>query len=413
VTSAILSDIFFYLLLLLLSSYLLGYLAQMLGQPKLVGEILAGLGISQLIQHQILATPVAQTLDVQAFLAQTGLVTLMFLAGTEVKSLHLRSNARITSWLLVLGTLLPMILIFFGAEFFIDEISAKAPERTVLLYLGLCVSVTSIPVISRIFQELKILDTPFARLVLGMAVIEDIVLWALLSFCLLWITPESSSGDIFSHVLKTIFFIAAGLTLLPRLITWLYRQRSIRMIHTHSSSWPIIIILAYVSLAHRFHVNEVFAAFLAGFAIATMLNQNQRAGIQGTIDAIETISTKMLVPIFFAMIGFKLKITGSFSTQIFLSFLLGSSLVAIFSNYLALRFARLSHLSALNIAITNNARGAPGIVLATIGHQAGLVNDEFYLTLILTAIVTSQCAALWLKFVLKKKWPLLAEATQS
>lgn len=409
-TSAILSDVFFYLLLLLLSSYLLGYLAQLIGQPKLVGEILAGLALSQLIHHQFLPTPVAQTLDVQAFLAQTGLVTLMFLAGTEVKRLHLRSNARFTSWLLAVGTLVPLILVYFCADFFVEDVSSKAPRSTVLLYLGLCVSVTSIPVISRIFQELKILDTPFARLVLGMAVIEDIVLWAILSFCLLWMSPASNSHDIFFHVIKTIFFIGAGLTILPRLINWLYRQRSNRMIHTHSSSWPIIIILAYVSLAHRFHVNEVFAAFLAGFAIATMLDQNQRAGIQGTIEAIETISTKMLVPIFFAMIGFKLKLIGSFSGQLFLWFLFGSSLVAIFSNYMALRFARLSHLSALNIAITNNARGAPGIVLATIGHQAGLVNDEFYLTLILTAIVTSQFAALWLKFVLKKQWPLLAEA---
>lgn len=409
-SSAILSDVFFYLLLLLLSSYLLGYVAQVLGQPKLVGEILAGLTLSQLIHYRILPNPVAQTLDVQAFLAQTGLVTLMFLAGTEVKSLHLRSNARFTSWLLAVGTLLPLVLIYFCADFFVEDVSSNAPPNTVLLYLGLCVSVTSIPVISRIFQELKILDTPFARLVLGMAVIEDILLWAILSFCLLWMTSASTSHDIYIQVLKTIFFIAAGLTVLPRLINWLYRQRSNRMIHTHSSSWPIIIILAYVSLAHRFHVNEVFAAFLAGFAIATMLDQNQRAGIQGTIDAIETISTKMLVPIFFAMIGFKLKLTGSFSAQLFLWFLFGSSLVAILSNYVALRLARLSHLSALNIAITNNARGAPGIVLATIGHQAGLVNNEFYFTLILTAIVTSQCAALWLKFVLKKKWPLLAEA---
>lgn len=411
-SSAILSDVFFYLLLLLLSSYLFGYFSQKLGQPKLVGEILAGLTLSQLIHHQILPTPFAQTLDVQAFLAQTGLVTLMFLAGTEVKSLRLRSNARFTSWLLAVGTLVPMIFIFFSADFFIDQVGSRASGKSLLLYLGLCVSVTSIPVISRIFQELKILDTPFARLVLGMAVIEDILLWAILSFCLLWLSPTSTSNDIYFHVLKTIFFVGAGLTLLPRLINWLYRQRSNKMIHTHSSSWPIIIILAYVSLAHRFHVNEVFAAFLAGFAIATMLDQNQRAGIEGTIRAIETISSKMLVPIFFAMIGFKLKLSGSFSGQLFLWFLIGSSLLAIISNYVALRLARLSHLSALNIAITNNARGAPGIVLATIGHQAGLINNEFYLTLILTAVVTSQCAALWLKFVLKKKWPLLAEASE-
>lgn len=410
-SSAVLSDVFFFLLLLLATSYLFGYSAQRLGQPRLVGEILAGLALGQLTYFGFLPTPTAQAQGVQAFLAQTGLVTLMFLAGTEVKRLRLRTNARYTSWLLAVGTLLPIGVIFFGASELIPLLSPNAPESSALLFLGLCVSVTSIPVISRIFQELKILDTPFARLVLGMAVVEDIVLWAILSFCLLGLSATGSPWAIVTHVSKTVLFIAVGLTLLPRMIDGLYRWSASRGERAASSSWPLFIILAYVSLAQNFHVNEVFAAFLAGFAIATMLDRSQSSRLEGTIEAIETISSKMLVPIFFAMIGFRLKLTGSFSIQLFLVYLFGSSVIAISLNYLALRLAHLSHLSALNVAITNNARGAPGIVLATIGYQEGLVTDEFYLILILSAILTSQLAGLWLKLVLKKNWPLLAEAS--
>jgi K+:H+ antiporter len=61
-----------------------------------------------------------------------------------------------------------------------------------------------------------------------------------------------------------------------------------------------------------------------------------------------------------------------------------------------------------NIAITTNARGGPGIVLASVAYDAGIINAAFYTTLVITAVVTSQMAGAWLRFVLSKGWPLLS-----
>jgi hypothetical protein len=65
-------------------------------------------------------------------------------------------------------------------------------------------------------------------------------------------------------------------------------------------------------------------------------------------------------------------------------------------------------LDVINIALTTNARGGPGIVLASVAYDAGIINAAFYTTLVITAVVTSQMAGAWLRFVLSKGWPLLS-----
>jgi hypothetical protein len=62
----------------------------------------------------------------------------------------------------------------------------------------------------------------------------------------------------------------------------------------------------------------------------------------------------------------------------------------------------------VNLAIATNARGGPGIVLASVAYDAGIINAQFYTTLVLTAVLTSQAAGAWLRFVLSRGWPLLS-----
>ncbi|MGH8990453.1 MAG: hypothetical protein ACRDZ7_02870 [Acidimicrobiia bacterium] len=67
-------------------------------------------------------------------------------------------------------------------------------------------------------------------------------------------------------------------------------------------------------------------------------------------------------------------------------------------------------LDVANIAITTNARGGPGIVMASVAYDAGIINGAFFTTLVVTAVLTSQAAGIWLDYVLRKGWPLLSGA---
>ena len=85
------------------------------------------------------------------------------------------------------------------------------------------------------------------------------------------------------------------------------------------------------------------------------------------------------------------------------AFLIGSCIVKILSVSLAGRLAGFRGLELINLALTTNARGGPGIVLASVAFDAGIISNAFYTTLVLTAILTSQIAGAWLDYVLRKR----------
>jgi Kef-type K+ transport system membrane component KefB len=90
------------------------------------------------------------------------------------------------------------------------------------------------------------------------------------------------------------------------------------------------------------------------------------------------------------------------------AFIVGTSAVKVLSVSLAGRFAGFRGLDLINLAITTNARGGPGIVLASVALDAGIISAQFYTTLVVAAVVTSQIAGVWLDIVVHKGWPLLA-----
>jgi Kef-type K+ transport system membrane component KefB len=92
------------------------------------------------------------------------------------------------------------------------------------------------------------------------------------------------------------------------------------------------------------------------------------------------------------------------------AFLIGSCAVKILSVSLAGRFAGFRGLDLINLAVTTNARGGPGIVLASVAFDAGIISAAFYTTLVLVAVLTSQIAGAWLDYVMRKGWPLLTPA---
>jgi Kef-type K+ transport system membrane component KefB len=118
------------------------------------------------------------------------------------------------------------------------------------------------------------------------------------------------------------------------------------------------------------------------------------------------VSFAFFIPVYFATVGLKLDLVRNLSLGMLAVFLAGSCTVKI-SVSLAGRCAGFRGLDLINLAITTNARGGPGIVLASVAFDAGIISPEFYTTLVLAAVVTSQAAGAWLDYVLRKGWPLL------
>jgi Kef-type K+ transport system membrane component KefB len=268
------------------------------------------------------------------------------------------------------------------------------------------VAVTSVPVISKIFADLKILNTRFARLVLGVAVLEDIVLWAALAVATaLAGKAVLNKGEMAYHLFATAAFFGLGLTLFPRAVKRINKMR-LNVFARHAPvGYALAVLFAYCVLAGLLQVSLVFAAFLAGFAVI----HKKRKLFAEALEAIGKVSFGFFIPVYFAMVGLKLDLSKGFAWRMLLLFLVGSCVVKIVSVSLAGRLAGFRGLDLINLSLTTNARGGPGIVLASVAFDAGIISSAFYSTLVLTAILTSQMAGAWLDFVLQKGWPLLRE----
>jgi Kef-type K+ transport system membrane component KefB len=408
-----LTTVLFLLLLLVGFAQLLGYIFVKLRQPRVIGEILAGivLGPAVLGRLQIGSFSLPELSKHHApilnFVYWMGLLLLMFMSGAETKQLFSRDERREVSWLAIVGTGIPFILgLVFGPMLVGPAIAGpRGNKLSLIIILAVGVAVTSVPVISKIFADLKILHTRFARLVLGVAVLEDIVLWAALAIATAVAgTAVLQPRRMAYHLLATVGFFALGLTLLPRAVKR-FNKSKYNVLAKHSPvSYAMVVLLAYCVVAGALDVNLVFAAFLAAFAVV----HRKRRLFAEALDAIGKVSFAFFVPVYFAIVGLRLDLVKAFSWQLLVLFLVGTCIVKILSVSLAGRLAGFHGLDLVNLALTTNARGGPGIVLASVAFDAGIINAKFYTVLVLVAVITSQFAGAWLEYVLHRGWPLLS-----
>ena len=403
-----------FLFLLLAAARLCGHFFARFQQPKVVGEILAGvlLGPSIIgrITHVLPAANIGSSENPSAsvlfFLYNFGLLLLMFASGAETKGLFHREDRRQIAWLGGLGTGIPFLAALCLMPFL--PLSAFAGrvhvQLSLVLVLSIAVAVTSIPVISRIFYDLGILHTRFSRLVLGVAVIEDIALWALLAIATaLAQSSNEPYSKIATHVALTLVYFAFGLLAGPRLLFRLNRSRWNVLIVNSPIAYAVVVLLAYTGLAALLDINLVFAAFLAGYAVI-----GDRELMEIAVRSISDIAFAVFIPIYFAIVGYRLDLGRSFSLSMIVLFLIVSSIGKLFSAGMGARAAGFNFKDSVNLAAALNARGGPGIVLATVAYDAGIINMTFCTTLIVVAILTSQASGAWLGYILRSGQPLLS-----
>src|SRR5580704_719856 len=232
-TNSELTQVLFLLLLLAGLAQLLGWLFVKMRQPKVVGEILAGVVLGNaLIGRLPFAAHFLQSAKNQGnildFIYWLGLLLLMFLAGAETQQLFTREERREVGLLTVVGTGLPFLLaLLFGPWLIRPALFGPSGNRlSLIIVLAVGVAVTSVPVVSKIFADLRILHTRFARLVLGVAVLEDIVLWLALAVATAVAGKAALNPRAMSyHLLATVAFFALGLTIVPRMVKRVNKSR--------------------------------------------------------------------------------------------------------------------------------------------------------------------------------------------
>ncbi|HEV3364881.1 MAG TPA: cation:proton antiporter [Acidimicrobiia bacterium] len=413
------------LLLLMLSANLLGQLFTRLRQPKVVGEILAGVLLGPTLLQKFAPGFSADVFGagksdpraiMLSFFYNFGMLLLMFVAGATAKHLLGKENRKATAFILGLGTPLPFLLALLAAPLLpLGRFMGTAGSETaVVLVFATAAAVTSIPVITKIFADLGILHTRFASLQLGSAVLEDIGLWGVLSIASaiaaakLASTGDQLAGTIGEHMLVNAVYVLVALFVMPAVLRKASRAHWNVVAHNSGVAWMLTVFLGYVALAAALDVTLAFAALLAGYGVMGGMKSTEHLRFRAPLQSVSDVAGYFFVPVYFALIGYRLDLSKTFDPAMLAAFMVGTSLVVFLCVGLGSRLAGMNWLDTVNLAVTQNARGGPGIVMASVAFDAGIINAPFFTTLVLTAVLTSQACGFWLQHVLRKGWPLLS-----
>lgn len=435
--SADLAHFFLAVALLLVLAHLLGSAFALLRQPRVIGEILGGLLLGPTVLG--LFVPHVQTALLPGkgavgaglgVLSEIGLLLLMFVSGQEVVAFRSAGRQRTVLTVTLTGLVLPLA-VGLAASQLVDYhgfVGAHGSRVTFALVFGMGIAVTSIPVISRIMLDLGIMPTRFARTTLSVAVLEDVVLYVALAVILS--LAGSSSGAVFglwsafhdnSTTATTVYYVVASLVFLGvfmplgRPLFAVMAGSRFNLIERRSpTAFRLIFLLLLVLACIFLGINPIFGAVLAGVATAGADNQcadpTRRAEAERSWEAIKRFSLALFIPLYFAVVGVQLDLVHHFPVLFFLAFLALGCVAKAVSVWLGARLAGESNREATHLGIALNARGGPGIVLATVTLSAGVINEDFFSTLVVLSIVTSEFAGLWLQHAFV---PELAAAQRS
>ena len=208
-------------------------------------------------------------------------------------------------------------------------------ESAVVLVFAAAAAVTSIPVITKIFHDLGILHTRFASLLLGSAVIEDIVLWGVLSLATAIASATIASGGseltatVGEHIAVNTAFVMLALTVMPTVLRKLSRARWNVIAQESPVAWMLSVLLGYVIIASYLEVTTAFAALLAGFGVMGGMKSTEAARFRTPTESVGALSSSFFVPIYFALIGYRLDLSKTFDPLMLAAFMIGTSMVAI------------------------------------------------------------------------------------
>jgi Kef-type K+ transport system membrane component KefB len=410
------------LILLLAAAHGGGQLCVRLRQPRVAGEIIGGL----LLGPTLFATVLphwqeaifgrgAATGPVLGALYQLGLFLLMFCSGAALRS-GVRPGERRTA--IVIATIGNLVPFAAGVLFLVvlkpgNLIGAAHNQAAFLLVFGCAIAVTSVPVISKIMADLGILGTPFARIVLTVAVFEDLVLFVIISVALGMVQPASAQSFSLPALLgirpdtvpSTLYYVAASAAFfsLPLVLGRDFLQR-IAAMRGNLLAWSspvavqLLFLLGVTVVALFLGVAAYFGAFVAGILAGKLDGVNLRAH-----EAIKSFSFAVFIPIYFAIVGLQLDLLRHFDVLFFLGFLAFACVAKALSAYAGARLSGQTRPAARNLAVALNARGGPAIVLASVAYAAHIINENFYVSLVMLALVTSIIAGAWLDAVLRTR----------
>jgi Kef-type K+ transport system membrane component KefB/nucleotide-binding universal stress UspA family protein len=375
----------------LLAARTLARVLRRLGQPAVIGEIVAGIALGPSLLGLVWPSGMAalfpaDSLDGLALVAQLGLVFFMFLVGLEFDPRLLQGRGR-QSFLISQASIVAPFVLGLGLAYFLFPLLAPAEVRFLpfALFLGAAMSVTAFPVLARILAERGVLGTRMGAVALSCAAFGDVTAWCILAF-VVSVARSSGAGSAITTTLLTAAFIAFNLFVVRPVLARLGPRQG-QAIHADTVAISLLLVLFSAAATELIGIHALFGAFLLGAVMP------RGGGVSAALTAkLEDFVLVVLLPLFFAYNGLRTEIGSLTSVQDWLS-CLAIVVVACLGKFggsaLAARIFGFSWRESGALGVLMNTRGLMELIVLNVGLDLGVISPRLFTMMVVMALATT------------------------
>ena len=387
----------FILVVIILGAKAASAVSTSLGQPGVLGELLLGLILGPSLLNIFGLGFFSDSVlvhEVVVFLADLGVILLMFLAGVETELTEMRRVGRVSLLAGILGVVFPLVLVSATAYPFNGDVSKS-------LFIGIILGATSVSISVRTLMDLGALTRVEGLATLGAAVVDDIIVILVLSiFTAFALDGAAGPGSVLWIILRMAAFglvsILVGLLLFVPLARWASRTA----VSEGLVSTVLVVTLVYAfSAEYLGGIAAITGSFIAGLLFG---RTDFRHVVQ---EKMHTLTYAFFVPVFFVSIGLEsnLRIFGG-SELLFVAII---SIIAIISKIvgcgLGARISKLDNMQSLRIGVGMVSRGEVGLIVAAVGLTQGLINSGTFSAVVVVIIFTTVVTPVLLRLVFPRE----------
>jgi len=396
--------------LLLLLGRGLGEVMQRIGQPAVVGQLLAGLMLGPSLlgwvwpaAHALIFPDSAQQKSLVTGISDVGILMLLLLTGMETDIKLVRRIGGSAVAIASTGVAIPFVCGFAIAFFLPATLLANAQSRLVAaIFLGTALSISSIKIVAMVVREMNFMRRNLGQIIVASAILEDTIGWIIISLALGLAAQSGFSLKSFAGTLVgTALFLALSYTVGRRAVFHLIRWVNDTFVSEFAVVTAILVVMCVMALiTQAIGVNTVLGAFVAGVLVgqSPMRSQHVDEQLRGLI-------TAFLMPVFFGVSGLSADLTvlkDPHMALLALMFVLVASFAKLGGAFLGGRIGGLSGKESLALGCAMNARGSTEVIVATIGLTMGVLTQTLYSMIVAMAVLTTMAMPPMLRWSLRR-----------
>ena len=385
------------LVVLLLVGRLLGEALLRMGQPAVMGQLMAGLVLGPSLLgalfpdlHQALFPAMKEQKAMLDAVSQFGVLLILLLTGMETDLKLVRSSSRASISASVCGIIIPFVLGYALGEFLPDSMIPDPEKRLITsLFLGTALSIASVKIVATVVREMNFLRRTVGQVILGSAIVDDTIGWIIIAVIFgLALQGAVDPISIAKSVIGTLAFMAFSLTIGRRLVSLVIRWVNDTFVSEFAVITAILLIMCVMALiTDLIGVHTVLGAFVAGILVgeSPILTRHIDEQLRGLIIA-------FFMPVFFGSAGLSADLTVLKDPNLLL---LTAGLIAIATigkfggAFLGGEIGGLNRREALALATGMNARGSTEVIVATFGLSMGALSQNLFTMIVTMAILTT------------------------